>query len=674
MTERQAVPTRTEPTRRRARRGRWRRSLWILALLVSFLGGSLTPARAEGSRGAGGAGLPVQPAGLQAAAYGQSAGLVTAASGDALLVRPAQNGTVIGTSATLEVLAGEPGGGTRSVSFYGRRKYDAPVPGPDFTLVVLPDTQGYVANPSYTPIFTQQTQWIADNQAALNIAFVTHVGDIVDNGASATEYDRADASMGVLDAAGVPYSVGPGNHDMVPSSRYEEYFGVSRFQGKPWYAGHYGSNNFNNYSLFSTSGNDFILINLQFDPQPAHLDWADALLKAYPERRGIVVSHNILNVNDNWSNQGIFTALKDNPNLFLMLCGHRTSSNDGAAYRAELGDAGQTIHILLANYQSFPNGGNGWMRLLRFSPADSKIYVTTYSPYLNEYRTGHPEQMQLTYALDLPEGEPFELLGVVENVPGGGSAALTWNGLATGATYEWYAVVEGAEGDAQSDLWTFNTVANAAPELSPIGVLNVDEGSTLAFTAAASDANLPYQTLTFSLAGELPEGALFTEQGAFTWTPTEAQGPGVYTFTVRACDDGAPPLCDEEQVTIQVAEVNSAPALAAIGVRSVFAGETLAFTAPASDGDLPAQALTFSLSGAPAGAAIHPATGAFTWTPSEAQAGREYTFAVRVCDDGSPVLCDEEALTVRVDRRSQGEQPPPPPPSRSYFLPFVSVP
>ena len=47
--------------------------------------------------------------------------------------------------------------------------------------------------------------------------------------------------------------------------------------------------------------------------------------------------------------------------------------------------------------------------------------------------------------------------------------------------------------------------------------------------------------------------------------------------------------------------------------------EVYTFTAGASDPDVPANTLSFSLLGAPAGATIHPATGAFSWTPTEAQ-------------------------------------------------------
>ncbi len=113
---------------------------------------------------------------------------------------------------------------------------------------------------------------------------------------------------------------------------------------------------------------DFILINLQYNPTTAQLDWADALLKANPGRRGIVAQHNILNTDNSWNSQTSFNALKDNPNLFLMLCGHMHTPTDGAAYRAELGDDGHTIHIMMADYQDYPNGGNGYMRILRFSP------------------------------------------------------------------------------------------------------------------------------------------------------------------------------------------------------------------------------------------------------------------------------------------------------------------
>jgi hypothetical protein len=59
----------------------------------------------------------------------------------------------------------------------------------------------------------------------------------------------------------------------------------------------------------------------------------------------------------------------------------------------------------------------------------------------------------------------------------------------------------------------------------------------------------------------------------------------------------------------------------------------------ATDVDLPAQTLTFSLTDdAPPGATIHPATGFFSWTPPLNEPGGERRIAVRVTDDGAPPL------------------------------------
>ena len=64
--------------------------------------------------------------------------------------------------------------------------------------------------------------------------------------------------------------------------------------------------------------------------------------------------------------------------------------------------------------------------------------------------------------------------------------------------------------------------------------------STCRFTATASDPDDPANLLAFSLSGE-PAGASITAGGVFSWTPTEAQGPGSYTFDVVVTEtDGLP--------------------------------------------------------------------------------------------------------------------------------------
>jgi len=67
-------------------------------------------------------------------------------------------------------------------TFYGRKA--AANPGRDFSLIVLPDTQYYVSskNGGLPAMFYAQTDWIVSNRTSLNIAYVAHLGDLVEDG------------------------------------------------------------------------------------------------------------------------------------------------------------------------------------------------------------------------------------------------------------------------------------------------------------------------------------------------------------------------------------------------------------------------------------------------------------------------------------------------------------
>jgi hypothetical protein len=43
--------------------------------------------------------------------------------------------------------------------------------------------------------------------------------------------------------------------------------------------------------------------------------------------------------------------------------------------------------------------------------------------------------------------------------------------------------------------------------------------------------------------------------GVFTWLPSEAQGPGVYSLTVRVTDNGTPGLTAEETISVTIVNV-----------------------------------------------------------------------------------------------------------------------
>ena len=197
---------------------------------------------------------------------------------------------------------------------------------------------------------------------------------------------------------------------------------------------------------------------------------------------------------------------------------------------------------------------------------------------------------------------------------------------------------------------TIGNTNNVPPLLNPIGNKSGNEGTLITFTASATDANTG-QTLTFSLDPGAPTNAAINPiSGVFTWTPNETQGPGSYPVTVRVRDDGSPALSDSETLTITVNEVNSPPSLSGVSDRTVNEGSPLSFTVLGSDPDVPAQMLTYSLTGAPPGASINANSGLFTWTPTEAQGPGVYSnVVVNVTDSGSPPMTTSETLTITVD-------------------------
>lgn len=279
--------------------------------------------------------------------------------------------------------------------------------GEDFTLIVIPDTQNEAEH--HQSVMHTQFQWMADQyragkaaSIAKNVVFATSVGDIVNDADSKTQYKNAAAAYDRLDVAGVPYSVSPGNHDL--DGLFNTYFGPARFSGKPQYQGPMrAGQNENNYSFFSAGGMEFVVINLTFEPSTSPIEWADAVLKAHPTRRGIVVQHDILNTDNSWLNQRSFSGLRDNSNLFLMLSGHMHTDTDGSAYRLETGTDGHPIHVLMTDYQDFANGGNGYLRLLRFSPANDKIYASIYSPTVPGYLTNGANFEQFEMSFQMPD-------------------------------------------------------------------------------------------------------------------------------------------------------------------------------------------------------------------------------------------------------------------------------
>ena len=291
-------------------------------------------------------------------------------------------------------------------------------PGKDFAIVALPDTQFY--SESFPKIFEAQTDWIVANRSKLNIVYVAHLGDITNQGDSQPiQWTNARSALYRLEnpattglSGGIPYGVVPGNHDHVGGTQcYNSSFGVDHFSGRSYYGGHFGRNNNSHFDVFTEGGLPFIVLYIDFSCNvifyPTLDSWAAGVLRANADRRAIVVSHNLLSVNGSFDPRGwaIYNKLKPNPNLFLMLCGH----HHGVARRYDV-YKGRAVVTCLSDFQSAHDGGDGYLRIYRFSPAKNLVRVQTYSPWLNEYKDDPSSQFEFAYQMD---DRPLDGLGVL---------------------------------------------------------------------------------------------------------------------------------------------------------------------------------------------------------------------------------------------------------------------
>ncbi|MFF3872855.1 metallophosphoesterase [Streptomyces sp. NPDC001978] len=398
----------------------------------------------------------------------------------------------------------------------------------DFSLVHYTDTQ-YLAEGAVeqeTPeeravwqkAYGDVSRWIAANKDKRKIAYVAHTGDLIENNIrkpadEATqrqvvgELEVSSEQQKIIDDAGVPNGVIAGNHDNQsgtengPGSIYNQYYGPDRYQalskgwehaeyGGPWRAG----DNQNHYDLFSAGGLDFVVVGLSYGVTREEAEWADSIFKRFPDRNGILLSHDYLAPSSNPDGRGAaFSApdgsmlykkvVQDNPNVFLILAGHEHGV--GTNVKPKVGKVAHDVVELLADYQFYtvsadrlglteiggyrPDDqlqfGASFFRMLQFDVKRSELTVDTYSPLLDEfgateYDTNHryngaEDNMVLpvdlssrstTFKTDsLALYNPVSVIGRAE-VGSGEVASVTWRDLAPGTTHAWFVTARSTGG------------------------------------------------------------------------------------------------------------------------------------------------------------------------------------------------------------------------------------
>lgn len=361
----------------------------------------------------------------------------------------------------------------------------------DFCFAWETDTQYYAEE--WQHHFTNINNWIVNNKDERKIKYVIHTGDIVDDVDMTYEWENADAAMGILDKAGMPYGVLGGNHDVAAGladyENYYKYFGENRFASQPTYGGTY-QNNKGHYDLISEGGQDFIIVYMSWNIYQDEIDWMNQVLSQYSDRKAILCFHTYTNVKqsngtylDYYGQLVNKYVVKKNPNVFAVLNGHYHGSSYETAMFDDDGDGrnDRTVYQICTDYQSGFEGGNEYIKFLYFDLDNNKIYMNSYSPCMDDFNYYDTElhtlnvegasatgvdQMVLDVDFDTKEQKILEKsfsayvytneeLGKAVSTQ---NAVLNMTNLSENTDYAWYAVVTNeTTGIKKSSIYEFTT-------------------------------------------------------------------------------------------------------------------------------------------------------------------------------------------------------------------------
>jgi hypothetical protein len=282
------------------------------------------------------------------------------------------------------------------------------------TVAWISDTQHY---PVKAPeVLQQMTRFLRDEQARMNLNYVVHTGDFVDERSDESQWESAIAAMETL--KNIPYGVLAGNHDAGRDSdfsRFSKYFGEEAMLERPesaYYGGSY-KNNRGHYDLMDIGDNRFVFAYMSYAPDKDSIRWLNDVFKEYRDRIGVFCLHEYFKTDMSYSSSGetLFNkVVKKNPNVYLVLCGHRYA----VGYKSlDLDDDGdgevdRRVYELMQNYQAAGQiGGSGYMQFLQFDDIKKEVRVISYSPYMDDRRYYDTPGTELEkYPVD-PEQEEY---------------------------------------------------------------------------------------------------------------------------------------------------------------------------------------------------------------------------------------------------------------------------
>ena len=258
-----------------------------------------------------------------------------------------------------------------------------PTPTPEptpFSLYWVSDAQVYAYR--YPKIYNKMFAYMTNAATEQNALGLLMTGDLVDNRNEQRHWNHAKAAIGLLEGR-LPVWCVAGNHD-VGADRAD----YSAFLSCGFCAAEEGDLLYKDgicwYDTFEAAGQDFLLLGVGWQKDSDYLPWVKNVLENHPDHTAILLVHSFLTDKGNLTGTGKNLEkelLSVYPNLRLVLCGH----NDGSVRWQRDYEDGHRVNALMYNFQDDKKYGLGYIRILTFDPADRSLFVTTYSPWFDDY-------------------------------------------------------------------------------------------------------------------------------------------------------------------------------------------------------------------------------------------------------------------------------------------------
>ena len=227
--------------------------------------------------------------------------------------------------------------------------------------------------------------------------------------------------------------------------------------------------------------------------------------------------------------------------------------------------------------------------------------------------------------------------------------------------------VTASDGAGRTVNQTINVAVTPVNDNSPIitsaNAANVAENTTAVLTVTATDADLPVQTMTYSITGGADQAKFsingttgdLTFQAAPDYeNPTDADTNNVYVVQVTANDGAGRTVNQTINVTVTPVNDND-PVITSANTANLAENTTAVLTVTATDADLPAQTMTYSITGGADQAkfSINGTTGALTFSaapdyenPTDSDANNIYVVQVTASDGAGRTVNQTISVTV----------------------------